>query len=746
MRGTEGIRFNWYGVLGAVCLALLMLSCSGGGGSSEDGAPAGSGEILLTLQLDDSDAAAFGLQEVEAEFDCIGNHIDTIEVLVFDAAGNLIAEGGPFRCVDGSGTVSGVPAGRNYRVEVNALDLEGFTIFSGEETEVTVLANRVNAVGPVILRQVMNRKPRIQPPIGDRSVLEGEALTFTVTAEDPDAAQSLAFSAGDLPRGATFRSQTQVFSWTPGFADAGVYAVLFRVVDDGVPPLSDAETVNITVGDANAPPRLDPPGNYTVNEGETVSFTVTASDPDPGDTLTLSAGDLPPGAVFGSATGAFSWETGFEDAGSYTVRFTVTDDGRPPKSDAQSSTITVGDVNRPPILDPVGNRDAVQGELLEIVITARDPDGDALTFSAGDLPSGSAFDPGSQTFSWQPDPSDIGSHTVLFSVVDDGVPPLSDFEEIVITVGTGNRPPALDPIGNRTVEEGEFLEFVVTARDPDNDPLEFSAENLPGGAAFDADIQRFSWQTGFEDAGNYTVTFTVSDVRPDSLSDAETITITVGDVNRPPVLDPIGTRNIDRSVQDSVSFTVTANDPDGDPLTYEMVRAPEGATFVGQEFEWSPGVNDTGAVIVTFRASDNQDPPLSDVESGQINVSYTPPRVVSTQPSEGDTVTNPETTITVNFSNNMSGGSINGNTFEVFGPNEGRVSGSLSVIGRSAVFTPSSPLTLDGTYFVDISDAVTDINGVPLQSAFFFDFALVLPGESSVSAPVQLDGQNSIGG
>jgi hypothetical protein len=214
----------------------------------------------------------------------------------------------------------------------------------------------------------------------------------------------------------------------------------------------------------------------------------------------------------------------------------------------------------------------------------------------------------------------------------------------------------------------------------------------------------------------------VSDVRSDALSDAETVTITVGDVNRPPVLDPIGTRTIDRSVQESVSFTVTATDPDGDLLAYEMVRAPVGANFVGQEFQWSPGITDLGAVIVTFRATDNQDPPLSDVESGQINVVYTPPRVVSTQPSDGTAVSDPDTTITVNFSNIMSPGSINGNTFEVFGPNEGRVSGSLSVIGRRAVFTPSSPLSLGGTYFVDISDAVTDLNGVPLQSAFFFDF------------------------
>ena len=46
--------------------------------------------------------------------------------------------------------------------------------------------------------------------------------------------------------------------------------------------------------------------------------------------------------------------------------------------------------------------------------------------------------------------------------------------------------------------------------------------------------RRFPGRTGFEDAGNYSVTIVVSDIREDALSDSETVTITVGNVNRPP--------------------------------------------------------------------------------------------------------------------------------------------------------------------------------------------------------------------
>ena len=134
-------------MFGATCLVFLLLSCGGGGGDSETGSPSGSGQIMLTLQIDESQTETFGLKQTGAEFDCVGNHIDTIEILVLDASGNVIAEGGPFNCVDGTATLSAVAAGRDYTVQVNALDQEGFTIFSGEVTGVTVLANRVDAVG-----------------------------------------------------------------------------------------------------------------------------------------------------------------------------------------------------------------------------------------------------------------------------------------------------------------------------------------------------------------------------------------------------------------------------------------------------------------------------------------------------------------------------------------------------------------------------------------------------------------------
>ena len=111
----------------------------------------------------------------------------------------------------------------------------------------------------------------------------------------------------------------------------------------------------------------------------------------------------------------------------------------------------------------------------------------------------------------------------------------SDFSAYDTGFCIGNRPPTLNPIGNQAVDGGYLLEFTITAADPDNDNLAFSATNLPPGTSLTDHgngTATFSWQTGYGDAGIYNdVTFTVTDDGTPALSDSETITISVGDDN-----------------------------------------------------------------------------------------------------------------------------------------------------------------------------------------------------------------------
>ena len=72
--------------------------------------------------------------------------------------------------------------------------------------------------------------PPVWTPIGDKSVDENRTLTFTVAASDT-AGTALTYSTDPLPAGASFNPETQEFTWTPDYTQAGVYPIIFKVSD-----------------------------------------------------------------------------------------------------------------------------------------------------------------------------------------------------------------------------------------------------------------------------------------------------------------------------------------------------------------------------------------------------------------------------------------------------------------------------------------------------------------------------------
>jgi hypothetical protein len=196
--------------------------------------------------------------------------------------------------------------------------------------------------------------------VPDRVVREGDPIRIAFTADDPDGDGSLvSFSSPFLPGGAFLDPNTGVFEWTPGFAQAGVYAVPIRASDGQA---FSEKVVTLTVTNANAAPVFDKLVAIGTLEGEAVSFRAFAFDADnplfvPQDrladgtlsalegsdpTVTYSVTGLPPGATFDPVTAMFTWTPGYDRAGSYTVRFSATAPARrsPPWSTCRSSCAT----------------------------------------------------------------------------------------------------------------------------------------------------------------------------------------------------------------------------------------------------------------------------------------------------------------------------------------------------------------------------------------------------------------------
>jgi len=279
--------------------------------------------------------------------------------------------------------------------------------------------------------------------IDDRTVNEGELLSFTVTASDPDLpTQALSFSLENAPAGAAIDPATGLFTWTPTEEQGpGVYTITIKVTDNGNPPLSDSKTFKVTVNKGNHAPTLAVIDDRTVNEGELIAFIVSATDPDvPSNTLSFALDPgAPEGAMIHKDTGAFYWRPSeAQGPGTFVITVRVTDNGVPPLSATTSFTCTVREVNQKPVLVPIANQVVEIGETFKIQLQAKDDDlpPNTLTYSfAKPPPEGAVLDPMTGILTWTPS-KDFESTTNRFvvRVTDNGIPELSDTNSFNVTV------------------------------------------------------------------------------------------------------------------------------------------------------------------------------------------------------------------------------------------------------------------------------------------------------------------------
>ncbi len=408
--------------------------------------------------------------------------------------------------------------------------------------------------------------------------------------------------------------------------------------------ITDAGIIELT--SSNNPPVFKSIANQQVNELQPVNIRVEASDPD-GNKLTYSATNLPTGATFDPAAGVFYWIPSYDQGGNYTVSFQVVDDGTPPESAALDVVITVGNVNRPPVLSTIGTQHFTLLSPGSITLSATDPDGDTLTYDVAGMPypfgfgylRGSSIDPATHVFAWDPGSNDYspGEYKALIRVRDNGTPMMCDYEWVTIQVYDssteldGLRYPILDPIGSKQISVGQPLIFTILAKD--SDPIAsliYSAKPLPSGSSFSMGTRQFMWSSPGP-AGNYKVRFIAND-NHDTYNQQqvfEDVVITVGTVNRPPVLDPIGARDV--AMGNTMQFVVTATDPENNLLTYsaDLSKLPPGnlATFnpATQTFSWSVPPYDgtiphSTTCTVRITVTDNGSPQESDYEDVAILV------------------------------------------------------------------------------------------------------------------------------
>jgi len=112
-----------------------------------------------------------------------------------------------------------------------------------------------------------------------------------------------------------------------------------------------------------------------------------------------------------------------------------------------------------------------------------------------------------------------------------------------VTVTEVNRRPTLSPIGPQTVDEGSLLTLVAVASDPDLPSNLFTFSLGPGAptnATIDSATGVFAWTpTEAQGGGSHSISVRLADNGAPPLSDTNTFSVIVNEVNNPPVFTQI---------------------------------------------------------------------------------------------------------------------------------------------------------------------------------------------------------------
>jgi hypothetical protein len=581
--------------------------------------------------------------------------------------------------------------------------------------------------------------PPTLPSQPNVSLDELTSLTVTNTASDIDCPPNeMTYVLENAPEGATISAEG-IINWTPTEAQGpGTYTIK-TIVTDYNPlalinqRLSAANSFTVTVNEINVAPVLNLPATVTMDEMTPLVASATVTDPDiPANTFVYELLSGPPGLTLAPDTGAFTWVP--DEAvgpGIYTVTAKVTDYNPCAVNEQHLSTtnsfsITVNEVNRPPVLAVPADQIVIEQTPLVVSASATDPDipVNALTFSLVSPPEGMTIDPASGAIAWTPTEAQGSNIFIVTVVVTDDSPMavnekhMSDTRSFTVTVLESNRPPVLGVPSDQVLTEETSLAVSASATDPDipANPLTFSLLSPPEGMTIDPASGAIAWTpTEAQGSNTYTITVVVTDDNPAAINERQlsatnSFLVTVNESNRPPVLvvpfDQVVTE------ETPLAISASATDPDipANLLTFSLLSPPEGMTIDpgSGAIAWTPTeAQGPNTFTVTVVVTDDSpmainEKHMSDTKSFTVTVleSNRPP--VLAVPS--DQVLTEETSLAVSASATDPDIPANALTFSLLSPPEGM---TIDPVSGAIAWTPTES---QGSSAYTITVVVTDDN------------------------------------
>ncbi len=457
-----------------------------------------------------------------------------------------------------------------------------------------------------------------KPLITSKPVLEGyinTKYTYDVRAIDADK-DNLTYSLTAAPAGMGINSKTGLIAWTP--TKEGKYHVAVKV-SDGKDSAAQIYTLNIKKKDVqpeNNAPVLNELGTISIKLGETVNKLVTGYDQDK-EILALTILNMNTKGMTLTTAGKnmwlFSWKP--NTVGTFPVIFQLSDskEGVQGTLNVEVTEETPLPENHAPMITSNPITEATVGEIYTYQLTAVDEDEDLITFMAKtSLPEEMKMNGATGEITWTPkEAGEVVVSFVAFDGKEESAP--QEFTIIVsdeVVIPSENNAPVLKEVTGlpEFYYEGDLVSFYLDTEDIDLDELTLTADNTVGSVETVGDhTWAFSWKTAKGDAGEYELTFTVSDGQE---SDSQTVSLKVvakeepkPTINKKPYF--ITVAPTEATLGKTYQYTVKAKDPEGQPVTLTLKTGPEGMEIdTNNLITWK--VEKNGQFKVVIEANDGE--------------------------------------------------------------------------------------------------------------------------------------------
>jgi hypothetical protein len=313
----------------------------------------------------------------------------------------------------------------------------------------------------------------------DQSNTEDDAVSLQISANS-GFGFPLTYSALGLPTGLSMSASTGLISGTIALTAAedvagGLYTTTVTAADTH--GHSGAATFNWTVADLHQTPTLSNPGSQTNAEGNVVSLQLQATSPSDAS-LTYRASGLPAGLFIDPFNGLISGTIDYSAAkiggGHYSTLVSVNDGNGGTASQTFSWTVT--DTNRPPWLAYPGFQTNKVGDTVSLQLSAGDPDGQTLTYSATGLPAGLNVNGTTGLISGSITAA-AGTYSVTATVSDGSLSTSQTFSWQV----TSSSPAKIILAINDTMDTSDDLAFINDGQPVQAVPVEVTLQNASAG-------------------------------------------------------------------------------------------------------------------------------------------------------------------------------------------------------------------------------------------------------------------------